>query len=348
MKGLYIIFLWGVMTSLLWGCEDDKTDERIQDDQTVSPDTSGLISGGRLQELNNLIIADPNNPRYYFDRAYANYYLANVDEALIDIKHAIELDGNNASYYFAKGLFFHSVLKLEEAKTAFVQAIELDGDIKQANLYLAKIYLALYRYDKVFEHVNNELRLDPNTAEAYFLKGVAYEEQKDTSNAASSYITATEQDPDYYEAYIRLGVLYGNRKDPLALEFYRNALRIRPTSTEVLYNMGVFYQNTMNLDQAEATYQRIIELNPAYALSYYNLGYMYMEYDTAYSKAIVHFKKAIENNAGNYTKYAYFNLGLAYERAGKLNEAVLAYGNAVQVDADYTDAILAINRLTGR
>lgn len=339
-----IAFVSGLLQCTI-ACNSNNKDEAAAKNNPSNPDTLGLSSGDRILELNQLILNDPNNPDHYFQRAYANYYMVQVEEAIADIKMAIKLAPNNASYYFAKGLFFHGTLAIEEAKTAFEQCLELDPNFERANLYVSKIYLALYRYDKVFEYVNNELRINVNNPEAYFLKGVAYEESRDTANALSSYITAVEQDVDYYEAYIRLGLIYSKRKDPIALEFYKNAFRIRPTSIEVLYNTAIYHQEVGNLDDAVATYSQILDLNPNYALAYYNLGYLYLEYDTAYTTAIDNFRKALANNPGNFLKYTFYNLGLAYERMGDKPKARDNYKEAIKLDGDYDDAIKGYNRV---
>jgi tetratricopeptide (TPR) repeat protein len=339
-----------LLTNIFVACSDTSNDVSDAPDSFAGSqiDTSGLESGNRIKELNDKIIANPNNPDNYFQRAYAHFYLAMVPEALDDIQKALSIDDSNAEYYFARGMFFHSTLKLEEAKTAFEQALERNPKHPQANLYLAKIFLALYRYEEVYVHVNEALKINPNLAEAYFIKGVAYEENKDTSNAVSSYLTATEQDANYYEAYIRLGVIYARRKDPLAEQFYKNALNVRPTSTEALYNLGMFYQNTAKYDFAVKTYQAIIDLNPEYALSYYNLGYMYLEYDTAYYKSIEYFEKALSHNPENFLPHTYFNLGLANERLKKRDKAIEYYRKALESQPDFTQAAEALQRLQGR
>jgi tetratricopeptide (TPR) repeat protein len=337
-------FLAIILALTLAGCNGNGTDGQTET-AAADPDTTGLSSGKRMDELNELIIQDPNNPDNYYQRAFAHFYMADPEGAIADIKTAIDLDPENGEYYHAKGLFFHSVLRMEEAKTAFEQALTFKPDIKQSNLYLAKIYLALYRYDEVFKHVNNELKVDVNCAEAYFLKGVAYEEKGDTANAVSSYITASEQEPDYYDAFIRLGVIYTQRRDPLAMEFYRNALRVRPTSTEVLHNMAVAQQRMGRYDEAVLTYQQIINLNPDYALSYYNLGYLYLEHDTATAKAIEYFRLALEKGPGNYLTHTWYNLGLAYERSGQREKAVQAYREVIKADGNYAPAIEALRRL---
>ena len=122
-------------------------------------------------------------------------------------------------------------------------------------------------------------------------------------------------------------------------------MRIRPTSIEAMYNAAIFYQDMQRFDDAVVMYNSILDLNPSYALAYYNLGYMYLEHDTAYTTAIDYFRKALANNPGNFLKYTFYNLGIAYERLGDKAKARDNYKEAIKVDGNYDDAIMGYNRL---
>lgn len=307
-------------------------------------DTIGLYDGSRMEEVNDLIGQDPDNPNHYHTRSYLHYYNGDIDLAINDVKKAIEID-EQAPFYYSKGVFFHSQLKLSEARTAFEQAVDMDPEIPGARNFLAKIALVNNNYDKAMRYVNDELKMDVHNAEGYFLKGVIYEELRDTANAMSSFLTATEQNSRYYEAYIRLGVLTAAKKDPLSLEYYRNALDIKTNSTEALYNRARFYQDTRQYDLAVMDYQRIIQTNPSYALSYYNLGYMYAEYDTLYNKAIGYYHVALANDPGNFLPQTYYNLGVAHFRNNAEDSAVYYFRKAIDADDDYQDPIDALNQL---
>ena len=84
------------------------------------------------------------------------------------------------------------------------------------------------------------------------MKGMNYKEIKDTAKAISSMQTAVEQDQTYYSAYIQLGILCAAQKNPLAVQYYKNAMRIQPNSTEAWYDLGKYYQDVKDWAQATA------------------------------------------------------------------------------------------------
>ena len=115
------------------------------------------------------------------------------------------------------------------------------------------------------KYANEALRKDDRLAKAYFIKGFVYKETKDTANAISSFQTVVELDPDNYDAYILLGNIFSKRGNPIALQYFGDALRIRPSSTEAFYNRGLFLQDAGKLDAAVADYTTLLKLDPGYS-----------------------------------------------------------------------------------
>ena len=133
-------------------------------------------------------------------------------------------------------------LLIQKSLDAFAKAIQLNPENIQGHLKLSELLLYIKAYDKCLEQANEVLKIDKNTAKAYFIKGFAYKETGDTSRALSSFQTSVEIDADYYDAYIQLGNIETARKHRIALQYYNNALQLQPGSTEALYNRGLLFQ----------------------------------------------------------------------------------------------------------
>ena len=82
-----------------------------------------------------------------------------------------------------------------------------------------------------------------------------------------------ELDPENYDTQRELGRIFAAKKDPLALQYYNNALRIRPGSGEILYNRGLYYQEIGQLKEAEADYATLLASDPKDPDAHHNLGY---------------------------------------------------------------------------
>ncbi len=70
----------------------------------------------------------------------------------------------------------------------------------------------------------------------------------------------------------------------------QNKVLIKRTSN-MHYNLGVFYLNQKEYSRASAEFEKAVELTPDDAYSHFNLGYIYAEYMVNRPKAIQHFRQ---------------------------------------------------------
>ena len=108
--------------------------------------------------------------------------------------------------------------------------------------------------------------------------------------------------------------LWGNEA-----EFYKNILKYEPKSTRVNNNLGNFYYNEGDFNNAEIYYQKATEGDNTFAQPYYNLGSIFQARGDI-KTAIQLYKKAIEIDPNFY--YSYQNLAVIYAQRGDLVEAV--------------------------
>ncbi len=355
MKWLAGIFVLCLV--LVSACSDKKEasdqNKEMEDTKKLASDSSEFKQDAKLDEINDAIVADPKDPENYHDRAYYYFHNKDFDLAIRDVKKCIEMDPTSAKYYFSKGFMFHAALKLNEAETAFRQCLERDPEYVDAHYFLAKIYQALaspqdadkFNYTKAREEINEALKIDETRADLYFLRGTIYEELGDSAGALGSYKTAVELDPDFYDSFIRMGLLYASNGHAKAEISYESALAIQPNSTEALFGLAKYYQDVRKFDLAEANYKRVIEIDSFYSIAYLNLGYMYMTYDTAYTKALEYLHRAIYFNTGAFLPLTYFNAGVAYELQEKYARARKYYNAALKKDENYKPALEALDDL---
>ena len=170
-----------------------------------------------------------------------------------------------------------------------------------------------------------------------------YKMAGDTAKAVSTFQTCVEQNPDHYNGFIQLGLIYASINDDIAIAYYNNALQIYPLSTEALYNMALYYQNTERIALADKTYDKIIETNPEYFIAYYNKAFLRLVYSTDYDSAIYFFDKTLDYDETYFE--AFYNKGYAYELKGDNKNAAAGYKSALALKPDFTLAAKGLNRV---
>lgn len=108
------------------------------------------------------------------------------------------------------------------------------------------------------------------------------------------------------------------------------------------YQMGLSYLNDNNIQPAFVEFQKALELNPRNKEVHDAIGLIYLLKLEDYTKAIEHFQKALSIDR-NFSE-ASNNLGFAYEKAGRLNDAIESY-NASLSNPLYINAEKAYNNL---
>lgn len=319
----------------LFSCRQEK-----KADQPAAPQTRELTPADALTEK---IKSDPKNPILYFQRAKWNLSMKNTVAAESDINQALKLDSSKSEFYLLKADINFAGLHIHEAEASFDKAVALNPDNIDAHLRLAELHLYMKKYEESIKNANEALRIDKHRGKAYFIKGFVYKETKDTLRAISNFQTCLEQEPAYYDAMIQLGNLYARHNDPIALQYYNSALKLQPHSIEALYDRGLYYQNTGNVEKAVNDYNELLKINPGYGFAYFNLGYIAMKFEKDYQKAIPLFSKALASES-HYVE-AYYNRGVCYENLGDKEKAKADYMEALNVYPNYDLAKKALKGL---
>lgn len=333
-----ISFLFISSLFFLFACGNAvKTKEDGKDDAFVAgtPDA--------LKELNEKIAQNPDNPLLYNQRAQYYLHKENIDSAFRDINQALLLDSLNANFYVTLSDIYMAGGMVTNTLAALEKAMQIDPENIEAILKRAELHLFFEQYKEVMELTSKALDIDKVNPQAYFIRGMTYKFKGDTANAIRSIQMCVDQDQDNYHAYIQLGILYAAQNNPLAIEYYNNAINLRPRSIEALYNLGIFYQDNDMLNEALRTYTNLLQIDSTYTHAHYNIGYIHMVYLEMYREAIKHFGKAIMYNP-NYIE-AYYNRGYCYELLGDVHNARADYYRALDISTNYQLAIEGLNRL---
>ena len=296
-----------------------------------------------LKILSDRVDQDSTNADYW--NARANYYIKNqeINKALSDINKAIQVNPENALYYITLSDIYLIMGDGRRCLTALLKANNVDSDNKEALLKLAEINLIFKNYDKVFEYLNKSLELDKMDPVIYFMRGFTFAEIGDTANAIRNMQIAIDQDQQYYDAYFHLGLIHDGQGNELAEAYYDNAINVNPSSIEALYAKAMFQQSHLKINEAIASYEQIINVDPNFKNSYYNLGYINLVYLEEFERATDYFSQVIERD-DQYVD-AYINRGYSFELLGKYIYARNDYQKALDLKPNYQRAVDGMNRL---
>ncbi len=318
-------------------------DQDLQTQNQKADSLSIALNSPELKAVNAELLKNPDMADLYHKRSQVYFTLKQFNEAVNDSKRAIRMDSTKGEYYMGLVDVYFSQNNTRFAKELLEITVKRFPENVEALLKLSELYFLVKQYQKGIDFANKALKVDENLAKAYYLKGSIYRESGDTSKAISSLETAIEQDNRFEDAFYDLGVLYAAKKNPLALEYYNNALKINPSGLEALYARAKLLQDLGKIDEALTEYQAMVKLHDDCENCYYNMGAITLEIKKDAKQALSYFTKAIELNP-NYLE-AYFARGYTYSLLKDKISAKADYNLCLKLQPNYEPAVEALNNL---
>ena len=108
-------------------------------------------------------------------------------------------------------------------------------------------------------------------------------------------VAALLDQPGLAGPHTNLGMLYLKTKDlEQAQQSLQKAVELNPASVIAHNYLGIVYRNLGRFDEAEKAYLKALEINNQYDYAHLNLGILYDLYKTDSQKALSHYRQYLE------------------------------------------------------
>lgn len=180
------------------------------------------------------------------------------------------------------------------------------------------------------------INLDPNDADAYYNRGICYNQSKQYEQSIKDYDKVIELNPHHTLAHNNRGNSYVSLgKIEQALQDYHKAIELDPNCALAYNNRGNLLYDQGLYELAILNYNKAIELDSHFTTAYNNRGHNYslMGY---HERAIQDYDKVIELNPND--AVAYNIRGIGYSKLGQHERAIQDYDKAIELDSSYASA----------
>lgn len=221
------------------------------------------------------------------------------------------------------------------AQRHYTDLLKTDGKNHEILVDLASTYSMQQDFDRSFEYINKALKINPRYRQAYQLKGSIYRALGQTDLMKSSYETAVQQDPKFYEGYLMLGAIYQDEKNPLCIEYFITASKLKPKETEAKYSVAYAKQHFGKEEDAAELYREMSKDTSDYYSSqaWFQLGHMKQFRFGDLDSAKYFYSKAIKVEPRLYQ--AYHNIGICYDKEGDKTNALRSFSKALKYNPEF-------------
>jgi tetratricopeptide (TPR) repeat protein len=120
-------------------------------------------------------------------------------------------------------------------------------------------------FEKALGEFQEAVAINPKSARANNLSGIAYFQQKNYRAAEKMFKTATSLNPSYAEAWNNLGSVSSIREDyDQAIKMFKKALSLEPNSLSANYSLGFLLISLGQVEEGTTYLSRGIALDPDY------------------------------------------------------------------------------------
>lgn len=231
---------------------------------TVDFETEEIVAANDVTE--DTVFAEPQPPREVtYEEAETAYRERRYKDATELFTAYTHHKGENPWGHYMLGLSAWKSGDYQLAEQSFERALELDPDHVKSNLNLSRVLLDTGRPMDALDKIVDALAVDPESNDAYRLKGRMFRQV---------------------------------RQNPQAVEAYRRAIQLDDQDAWSINNLGMIYLQEEMYDKALPALARAVELKGEVAMFRNNLG-MALELTGRYRTAEDVYRMAIDVDESN-------------------------------------------------
>ena len=273
-------------------------------------------------------------------------------EAIDALQKAIALDADLVDAHYNLGYAYVEQGNPDKAVPHFERAIAIAPNLKRAHYNLARAHRESGNLEAATYAITETRRLDPNYQPAHELadaikqthynRGITYFNDERYSEAATAFQNAITLDPDFTTAHYNLGLTYFKiEKYPHAAEALQKTIALDSTYTAAHHALALAYLGQQELGKARETAREALKLDANYQPARSLLEAIDPSFTPPETEATTPPEPvplADRQSTAKSSQETHCELGIAYQDANMLTEAIAEFKKAIDLDPDFTAA----------
>lgn len=231
-------------------------------------------------------------------QVYLNEGINSLNEGNLSIadenfSQFIKSDSSTWQAYYYRGVTRKMQRKLLESRRDFERALNLHESV-ESTIELGKVFQIEGNFREAHKYYDRSIRMDPNHAVVFYLKGNLYTEQNQAVEAVKNFELCIQKDNHFSDARIRLGIIQivQEKKTGAGLVHFNNVLQYDSLNNYALLLRSLINAEA-NIKQSIQDLSKLIRVSPDLLLAYYLRGLLLTK-SGKYEQSFVDFHKVIQ------------------------------------------------------
>ena len=213
--------------------------------------------------LKQVVEAQPNLTRAWFNLGYAYTALHKYEEAIAAYRKAVELEPNLFEARLNLGILLFQRNNPQGALEHLEKAATMRPDYLRAQSYYARALALTGQTERAEKQYQTVLRLDPKLPSAQYDLGQLYLQQKHYQEALGSFQSASQLDPTLSQAQLGMALAMEGLKDEVnAIAHFDQYLAAHPEDLETRFHLARLYLEQGKYAQAYEGLQIVYRAKP--------------------------------------------------------------------------------------
>jgi len=185
------------------------------------------------------------------------------EEAVIDIKDAVQLDPSLISAHYNLMVAFKATGRAKQAEQALLRIQSMEPSDAQGWIALGKAFIVRSEFSKVKFAFKRADELSEGRFEVYREIASVFYKNKMFDETIEYLDKAKDANPSDIYSYNLKGIIYRMQdNNEAAIREYQSAIKIEPDNAEIYFNLGVAHYKSGHEKQSEEFFEKARELDP--------------------------------------------------------------------------------------
>ena len=200
-----------------------------------------------------------------------------LDEAEQLASYVTARDPENAEAHFNLGVIYDAKGLNSYALSAFSRSVKLRGDYDESRINLANAYIKAGRLTEAREHLDAALDINPRSAHAWHLIGNICRAEGDNAGALEAYREALGNAPYYAPPRVGAAIVHSRAGSLAEAKKVLEDGVVYGEDLPLIYtNLGIVNRNLGDEREAEKSFKKALEAEPAYVPARLDLARLYL------------------------------------------------------------------------